>query len=148
MGNKTLDSETDGPKENYKVIKYLAPELPQEFRNLVIAPFLNSLRYGNELFKLIDKDVYYHFYELFIERLLTKPMAFVRIAMLDDKTVLGWSLSDQKMLHYVWVKKEVRRQGIGKALLPKEFSEISHITNKGLSIWISKYPSVKFNPFV
>ena len=52
-----------------------------------------------------------------------------------------------KTIHYIWVKNEVRRQGIGKALMPKEFDTISHITNKGISIWVNHFPEVKFNPF-
>ena len=71
----------------------------------------------------------------------------IRLAMLDDETILGWSLYEYKTLHYIWVKQEVRRQGIAKALMPKDIEFFSHITNKGLSIWSSKYKELRFNPF-
>lgn len=147
MGNKNLES-VPNESEGYKIISYLGVHLPNEYVNLVIAPFLNSLRYGNDLFKLIDQDSYYKAYSKFVELLLKRPKAIVRLAELDDKTVLGWSLSENEILHYVWVKKEVRRQGIARALLPKKFTSISHITNKGLNIWVNKFPEVKFDPFV
>jgi len=108
---------------------------------------LNSLRYGNDLFKLIDQDAYYKNYGNYISALLARPEMKVKLAVLNDDTVLGWSLYMNKTVHYVWVKSEVRRQGIGKSLLPNEFDTISHITNKGINIWINKYPKVRFDPF-
>lgn len=150
MGDKVLELETNELKEvesSYRIRIYSTLLLPEEFKNLVIAPFLNSLRYGNDLFKLIDKDAYYKSYGKYIELLMKRPQAQVKLAMLSDETVLGWSLYEPNTLHYVWVKKEVRRQGIGRSLLPKEFDTITHITNKGISIWINKYPEVKFDPF-
>lgn len=108
---------------------------------------MNSLRYGNDLFKLMDKDSYYEAYSRYIDSILHKPTSTIRIAALDDETVLGWSLSEDKIVHYVWVKKEVRRQGIARSLLPKEFDTITHITNVGMNIWVNKFPQVRFNPF-
>jgi len=142
-----MESQTEIPEASYKIVSYLAKELPQEFHRVIVGPFLSTLRYGNEMFKLIEQDSYYKTYPVYIEHLLIRPQSQIRIAMLSDKTVLGWSLSENETLHYVWVKKEVRRQGIGKALLPKKFSKISHVTNIGLSIW-PKYPEVKFDPFI
>lgn len=142
--------EPAGPRpeeERYRLVTYYGNNIPPEFTNLIIAPFLNSLRYGNDLFKLIDKDAYYFSYSKYIESLLRRPHAIVRLAILNDMTVLGWCLAENKVIHYVWVKKEVRRQGIGQALLPKVFDTISHITNKGINIWVNHYPAVKFDPF-
>ena len=147
MGHQILDTQTNESKESYKIRQYPASLLPEEFKNLIIAPFLNSLRYGNDLFKLIDKDIYYFTYGKYVESLLKRPLSIIKMAFLDDNTVLGWSLIESHTVHYVWVKKEVRRQGICNALLPKEFDKISHITNKGINIWVSKYPEVKFDPF-
>lgn len=151
MGNQALElppNEFEGIESSYQVKAYLAPSLPEEFINLIRAPFLNSLRYGNELFKLIDQKSYYSIYGRFIDSLLNRPKSIVRMALLKDKTVLGWSLSEGETVHYVWVKKEVRRQGIAKAILPPNFTTISHITNQGMSLWNSKFPHVRFNPFI
>lgn len=148
MGNQTLESKADELEEtSYKIISYPAIQLPSEYRNLIIGPFLNSLRYGNDLFKLIDKESYYLNYARYVEHLLQRPKAIVKLSVLSDDTTLGWSLVEDKTVHYVWVKKELRRQGIAKSLLPKEFTTISHITNKGINIWINKFPHVRFDPF-
>lgn len=147
MGNQKLELTTNEPQESYRIKHYNFESLPDDFRNLIIAPFLNSLRYGNDLYKLIDKDAYYSSYTKYIEILMRRPDCLVTIALLNDNTALGWCMHERKTIHYVWVKKEVRRQGIGRSLMPKEFDTISHITNKGINIWVNHYPNVKFDPF-
>jgi len=148
MGSEALEPTGERIKEErYRLSLYPGSQIPPDFKNLIIAPFLNSLRYGNDLFKLIDKDAYFLSYNKYIELLLQRPSTQVKFAILDDETVLGWRISELKTLHYIWVKKEVRRQGIGRALMPQEFDTISHITNKGINIWVNHYPNVKFNPF-
>jgi GNAT superfamily N-acetyltransferase len=151
MGDQDLELASEGAKdevdEGYVIKHHPASLLPEEYKNLIRAPFLNSLRYGNDLYKLIDKDAYYISYGKYIEHLLQRPRSIVTLAILDDNTVLGWSLYEGETVHYVWVKKEVRRQGIAKELLPDKFSVITHITNTGINIWVNKFPLVRFNPF-
>lgn len=151
MGNKILEPERNESKgvesEGYKIITYPARNIPDDLKNLIIAPFLNSLRYGNDLFKLIDKDSYFFNYAKYIDLIINRPNTKASFAVLDDDTALGWSLFEDKTLHYVWVKKEVRRNGIARALVPKDINTISHITNKAINIWANKMPGVRFDPF-
>lgn len=148
MGSEDLEPFTNEPEENfYTIVKYDSNNLPKDLKNLVLAPFLNTLRYGNDLFKLIDKNAYYDNYARYIHILLARPNSKITIATLSDDTAIGWCLWENKTVHYVWVKSEVRRQGIANAILPKDFDTISHITNKGINIWVSKFPNVRFNPF-
>lgn len=150
MGDKKLEPETEKLEEvesSYRIVYHQGSKLPPDYKNLIVAPFLNSLRYGNDLYKLIDKDAYFLNYAKYIEVLLNRPMAIVKLATLKDETVLGWSLVEHKTVHYIWVKREVRRQGIGRSLLPKEFNTISHITHKGINIWVKHFPDVGFNPW-
>lgn len=150
MGGKNLESTSKGTKKvesGYVIKTHAANVLPDEYKNLIKAPFLNSLRYGNDLYKLIDKEAYFTSYGNYIEHLLKRPRSMVSLAVLDDGTILGWSLYEGSTLHYVWVKKEVRRQGIAKELLVNKVNTISHITNTGINIWVNKMPEVIFNPF-
>jgi GNAT superfamily N-acetyltransferase len=147
MGNKILEPTTNESQERYRLILYPGSQLPQEYINLIKGPFKTSLRYGNDLYKLIDSDAYYKAYDKYIDLLLQRPLTQVKVAILNDDTIIGWRISENKTLHYLWVKKEVRRQGIGKELMPTEFDTITHITNKGINIWVNHYPNVKFNPF-
>ncbi len=127
----------------------------EPYRHLIFSSFLKSLRYLNPWFALIDQTAYFDMYHAVIENLLKRPMAVVKLAVLDDEpgedethTCLGWSLSEDNRLHYVFVKVDLRKQGIGKQLLPKDFNEISHLTVIGKHIWQRKFPKVAFNPFL
>lgn len=158
MGNTEVESSgkksaSQDQAASYRIVSFYGAALPPEFKNVIRAPFLNTLKNGNDWFKLIDRDAYYSKYSTFIDQLLLRPMALIRMALIpsidtDPEVVLGWSLSENKTVHYVWVKDDLRRQGIGKTLLPKEFDTFSHLTHKGMSIWGSRYPEVKFDPFV
>lgn len=128
----------------------LAPYL-----DLIFSKFKTSLRYGNEWFKAIEHHTYQQVYQKVIENILARPDTIVRIAVLtDDKDVaMGFSISERHILHYVFVKgggptdPGFRRNGIGKSLLPPSFTQISHLTKIGKTIWETKYLDVKFNPF-
>lgn len=137
-------------QDSYSVIVYPAPELPGNYRALIFSKWLRSLRYGNDFFKLVDAEGYYDAYRRLIDSLLAKPDAEVRLAVISDDrdVVLGFSVSRPGILDYVHVHKDFRKQGIGRALAPKGIGTVTHLTRVGMSIWESKMPGVKFNPFV
>ena len=116
---------------------------------MVLAKWMRTLRFGNDLFRLIDSDSYFSSYQEYIKGLLKRPQCIVRLALLssDPDVCLGFSVSEPGALHYVWVQKDVRKAGIASALMQLPFSSITHLTNAGMTIWSKKYPNVKFNPF-
>lgn len=119
------------------------------YRSMIYSDFMRSLRYGNDWYALIDPDCYYSVYKQIINQLLSRTESQVRLAVLtDDHDVcLGWSLSEGPRFHYVFVKKDYRKQGIGEALSPKDFRQVTHLTKIGQAIRKSKFPKVIFNPF-
>jgi ribosomal protein S18 acetylase RimI-like enzyme len=135
----------------YTVLSVKASELPEAYRPLIYSKWLRSLRFGNELFKKVDSDEYYANYQKYLENLMAKPDSLVRLAVLtDDKdVVLGFSVSREDVLDYVHVHTDHRRQGIGKAVLPKHFTTFTHLTFTATGIWRKnmKYRQLKFNPF-
>lgn len=133
----------------YSVNVHLGRELPEKYQALIFSRWLRSLRHGNVFFKLIDSDTYYNQYHIYIEAFLRRPYAIVRIAALkdDDDIVLGFSVSERNILHYIHVHSDYRRNGIAKALVPFEVDTITHLTKIGHSIWKSKLPHAIFNPF-
>lgn len=134
----------------YRVVLYFAG-LPERYRALVFSKWLRSLRYGNDYFRLIEAPAYYKSYHAYIEGILSSPSAAVRLAVLadDPDVVLGFSVArgTGTVLDYVHVQKDMRRQGIGRMLVPPGVTTITHVTKTGLSIWGSKYPQWAFNPF-
>lgn len=153
MGDTQLESEANELEEiedKYKILIVPAIEFynDPERQPIILANFLRRQRYGNSYFKLIHKDHYFTIYERFIKLLLQRPDSMIRYAVLKNGTILGWCLYEKKTVHFVWVKKEACRKGIGSALLPKEFDSFSHITNKILSSWNSRFPNARFTPFI
>jgi GNAT superfamily N-acetyltransferase len=134
---------------SYKVVTYPGSELPEAYRNLIFSKWMRSLRFGNEYYKLIDSDAYYSTYHKYIEMLLNRPTTSVNLAVLADEpdTALGWSVTEPGILHFIHVQRELRKQGIGKALTPPDTTVITHVTKIGLSLWPTKLPNARFNPF-
>lgn len=167
MGYKEVVNEAVESEATYKIITYPGAELPDQYRNLVLSKFLRSLRYGNEYFKLIDKNAYFTVYDAYFKTLLYRPNSVVRLAVLTDDpdVVLGWSLMEDShfpekpdKLHYVYVNNTHRKLGIGSELVKSGFQVVTHLTTIGSSIWASKFNSdptkevpdktlVVFNPF-
>ena len=116
--------------------------------NMLISKWLRSLRYGNRYFKLIDPSSYWANYNDYLCGIILGHNTRIRLATLsdDDDVVLGFSVSRETCLDYIWVHKLQRKQGIGKALVPIDLDTYSHITTVGESI-IKQKLDWKFNPF-
>lgn len=144
-----MDATPDGLEAGYQILAISGRILPTQYFNMVLSKFMRTLRYGNEYFKLIDSDSYYTAYRFYILRLLNRDNTIVRLAVLSEDTdvCLGWSLSEGSTLHYVYVAKEQRGQGIAKRLVPQKIDTFTHLTKAGLSLWNNKAKDAKFNPF-
>ncbi len=148
MGNQELETGTNG-ESTYSIIAFPGHSLPQQYQNMVLAKWMRSLKYGNEYFKLANPDSYFNAYSKYIRALLGRPNSVIRIAVLSDDhdVALGWSLIEGDILHYVHVQHEQRNKGIGKSLVPVKINTLTHLTKSGMSIWHSKLPNAKFDPF-
>lgn len=139
---------TENTVASYRILSFRSCA-PKEYEGFVYAGWLNSLRFGNDMFKLMDGDTYYAAYKIYIESVLKRPASRLRIAVLtdDEDVALGWAVDEGKTLHYMYVPKDYRKKGIGASLLSPSITTISHITKIGLSIWVNKFPQWKLNPF-
>lgn len=153
MGTSGVQSEAIEPEgfvATYTVMAYSGHRLPKDYLGLIYAKWLRSLRYGNDLFRLIDSEGYYRSYHRLISGILERQDTIVRLAVLteDQDVVLGFSVSRSETLDYVYVNKDYRRLGVATQLVPRTIKVITHITKTALTIWASKYKEWKFNPFV
>jgi hypothetical protein len=153
VGDQELDTRAAEipleEKASYLVVPHLGSALPENYRNMVLAKWLRTLRFGNDFFRLIDSNSYFAAYQQYIKNVLLKPQCIVRLAVLsdDEDVCLGFSVSEPEALHFVWVHKDNRKIGIGNALVQFPFKYITHLTNTGMTIWNKKYKDCKFNPF-
>lgn len=114
--------------------------------SFIFATWLRGLRYGNSFFREIDSEVYYKTYHNTIEALLL--VATVKVACLRDEPdcILGYAVYFGNKVHWTHVKKEWRRIGIAKSLLPPVFDTVTHLSATGQSI-LKKRKGLKFDPF-
>lgn len=152
MENETYMNESDlKVVPTYSVVAYPATLLPEQYRSMIFAKWLRSLRSGNPLFKNIDTKAFFDQYHQYLQNLLNKPSSVIRIAVLTETpdVVLGFSVTREDVLDYIWVYKDHRRMGIATKLFPKSITTITHLTLTAIDIWRNniKYKKLKFNPF-
>ncbi len=149
MEHLSEQAPQDEVEAGYRILSFRS-HAPKEYESFVYARWLNSLRYGNDMFRLMDAETYYAAYALYVEGVLKREDSRLRVAVLsdDEDTALGWSVDEGDVLHYVYVKPECRKAGIAKSLVPSNIKTITHITKIGLAIWQKKLPQAKFNPFL
>ena len=135
----------------YSIVSYPAAKLPAEYKSIIFAKWLRTFRSGNPLIKNIDTGAFYDMYHKYIENLLAKPDSIIKLAVLTDTpdVVLGFSVSREDVLDYIYVHPDNRKIGIAKKLFPKDTKVMTHITLKALEIWRNnpKYKYLKYNPF-
>lgn len=97
----------------------------------------------------MEQAHYYWAYEIYLQMIMKKPESITRLAVLTDEpdTVLGWCVTRDDKLDYVWVHRDQRNQGIAKSLVPKYITTFTHITKSGLKIWANKAPQLTYKPF-
>lgn len=138
-------------RDAYQVVRILGSDpWIESYRAFIASNWISTLRETNDWFGLIDKKTFYEVYRRAISGALAKPTTQVALALLaDDSDVcLGWAVYEGETLHYVYVKRAMRRQGIARSLVPKTTKTITHLTVPGVVIWKNKFPAAIFNPFV
>lgn len=119
-------------------------------KKFILATFLRSLYYGDSWFSFIPKDIFMNNYKLIAESILVNPKTLIKIACLkeDEDVILGYSIlgNNYHTVHWCYVKKVWRKQGIAKSLLPQFPSTFTHLSIVGKSL-MDKFPSAVFNPF-
>lgn len=116
-------------------------------QSLIFASFLRGLYYDNKFYNMIPKDDFMATYKEAIKALLTKCEIRVACLVDDPDVIVGYSLVSPASLHWVYVKKPWRKQGIGKLLVPVIPPFFSHFSTLGLSLKESKNYNTIFNPF-
>lgn len=128
---------------------YAGKDVPNQYLNLIRSRWMRSYRHDNGFMKLTHAEAYYFAYSNYVDGVLRRPNSEVRFAVLSDDSdvVLGFSVTEGNILHYVHVPKSYRKHGIARILLPNTIDWFTHLTNLGMQLWAEKVPDAKFNPF-
>lgn len=127
--------------------------LDPEFKKVepfIYNSFLKSLKFGSELMREIESDNFFPYYHAYIYSVVRQKGSFIRLACLegDLNLCLGWSLSNDSKLFYVFVKQNARRMKIGTDLLPPKFDAYMNFTKLGLQFKKKVFPLIPFTPFI
>lgn len=100
-----------------------------------------------DLYREIDADLFFNYYHEVIEKIISRKPTKISVCVLkeDEDVILGYSVSEPKILHWVFVKDAWRKLGIAKDLIPKDIQVITHLTKIGSLI---KPIQWKFNPWL
>ncbi len=96
--------------------------------------------------KKVDGVIYRVEMKPAIERLLMRSRVIVAFFAEVPDEVLGWSACEGGTCHYVYVKGDYRRRGIGKGLVPPEVLYYSHATD-AQGKRFADYVRIQYNPF-
>lgn len=133
-----------------EVFAYSGKDVPKNYINVVRSRWTRSYKKDNDFMKLVHPPGYYFAYNNYVNLILNRKDTEVRLAVLEEDRdiVLGFSVIERNVLHYVHVPKAYRRQHIATMLVPDGIQWITHLTKIGMRIWSWKLPSARFNPFL
>ncbi len=114
--------------------------------NFILATWLRGLYYGNDWFHKIFKETFFKNYQIVIEKIMQRPGIKVHVCCLkeDPHVILGYSVIEPGILHWVFVKQAWRKIGIARDLIPDTTQTVTHLTNRSKSIETRFH----FNPFL
>lgn len=115
----------------------------------IYSTWLLGLKFGNELFNLIDEDRYFETYRKVLGAIIEKPTTTIQVACLkeDADVIIGYCISEDEKLHWIYTKEAWRDIGVARSLIPK-FKVVTHLTKMGQIILKKNHPEVIFDPFI
>lgn len=147
MEAQQLDGSNESPIARGDLITFRAG-IPGD-EHYIMDTWLTGVRYSNDWFKAISKETFKRNYTRIIKELL--EYSTVRIACLidDPDVILGFSVMQGPIIHWVNVKEKWRGIGLMRELTRSPFENqrtISHMTKAIRPI--AKKLGWEFNPFV
>ena len=109
----------------------------------IYSTWLRGLYYGNDWFRKIDKKSFFDKYRLVVGQLLLKSNVRVAVLEEDPDVIVGYVVYSGHTLHWVYVKKNWRRLGVGRALIPDGIEVVTHLTKRA-----AKVNPYKFDPLI
>lgn len=123
--------------------------IPEDL-SLVYACWLRSYKHSSSFAQKIVNSVYYRWHHKIIENILARG-AQIRIAHNtgDPETILGFSCLEmfegKPVVHFVYVKKAFRGEGIAKALVWEREGYFTHMTK---NLDLTKHPKLVYCPYL
>lgn len=126
MGQELISVEPEAPTINIHIRPARGSDL-----NFIYSTWLDSYRYDSKLGKSHKNSIFFENYRHVIDHIFSKPDTTTTIACIkeDQNTILGYIVSEPKILHYIYTKGAFRRFGIAKSLAFEAFKDFTHLEN-------------------
>lgn len=112
----------------------------------LVSTWRNALLYSSPTFSHIRRKSFVERYTPIITKLLANSEVRVACLESDPDIILGYLVGQEDMLHFVYIKKAWRNQGMCNLLLGhNKYKIITHITKTGLALAYKK--GWVFDPF-
>lgn len=117
----------------------------------IMATWLKGLIGGNDYYRMIHRESFMTNYGPFIQRRMATKGVLTMVACLkeNEDIILGYSVTekrgDSNIVHWVYVKPDWRRIGIGKEILPKKIDFATSMTKLAKKL---KPKGLIFDPFL
>lgn len=89
-----------------------------EDENFIFATWLRAYKHASSFARHIERPTFFKYHQAVIRRILDRGAAVTICTPGDDRDViLGYSITEPGILHFVYVKKPFRRLGIASSLI-------------------------------
>jgi len=112
---------------------------------LIYQTWLKGLYFGSSWFSKMDQKVFFQKYRVVINSLLPRSQVFIAALKEEEDTVLGYSVTQNNLLHWIFVKTSWRKMGLAKRLIPDNINTVTHLTDLVRPLLPKKF---KFDPFM
>lgn len=114
---------------------------------LIYSTWLQGYLHGNAWNKWLNKPNYYSKQRSKITTILSRPQTRVKIACLkeDHDTIIGYSVIEDNILHWIHVREAWRKLGVAKLLVTDNINTVTHLNIVGEAILPHKW---KYDPFL
>lgn len=113
----------------------------------IYASWLNSYRYGSTLGKSCRNSIFFAHYPLVMDDILAKSTVKVAADLDNPKVAFAYIVSDEKTLHYVFVKEPFRRFGIATDLYQFVSNQAGYLSSTTESIAFYTHRTKDFQAF-
>lgn len=112
--------------------------------HFIIASWLQGYFHSQPFFKEMKLHTFCSFYEKVVKALMAKSVMKVACLESDPDVIIGYSVHQSPILHWVFVRPAWRNKKVATALVPKDITTVTHLTVAGTA---AKPKHWEFNPF-
>lgn len=118
--------------------------------NFIFATWLRCYKHSSAFARRVPDKTFYLHHHAVVAGILDRAEVTVATLADSDSTIIGYSVREPGVLHFVYVKKAFRRMGVATQLLAGTDVNgcvFTHWT-EGWDLLSKKWPNAQYNPYL